>query len=214
MASSSSVQRQYDRWAPVYDALWGRYARRTLRVLDAWAAAAPHEAVLDVGCGTGAFEARLLARYPSQRITGVDLSARMVAVAREKLSGYPSAAFVQAPASALPFADGAFDVVVSASVFHYFEDPHAALGEMQRVLRPGGRLVLLDWCRDFWTCRVMDAVLTLLDPAHRTCYTLADLLAMLRHAGLAVRRFERFRLDLIWGLMITEAAPRPPSGAA
>lgn len=200
------VARQYDRWASVYDWLWRKYVDRTLAVLQTWTALQPGERVLDVGCGTGAFEQRLIAAGADNEIVGVDLSVKMLERARTKLAAHPHVAFQQADAHDLPFADDRFDVVVSASTFHYFDDPERALSEMGRVLCPGGRLVVLDWCRDFWTCRVMDRVLGVIDPAHRRCFTLGEMRAFIAETSLTLCQAERFRVSWFWwGMMIIEA---------
>ena len=68
------IQRQYDRWAKTYDWLWRRYTSKTLAVLKEWVHVGPEDEVLDVGCGTEAFEWRLLAGHSHQGMVGVDLS--------------------------------------------------------------------------------------------------------------------------------------------
>lgn len=212
--SSEKTRRQYDLWAAVYDRVWRGYVRATTEALLAEARPVRGEAVLDVGCGTGGFAVRLLAEQPTAQpterapqavprpITGVDLSAQMLAAAREKTRGETTDThFVKADAHDLPFDDATFDVVVSASVLHYLADPVAALGEMQRVARPSGRVVVLDWCRDFRAMRWMDALLRRVDPAHRRVFTTVELRGLLREAGLAPTRTRRFR-HWWWGLMV------------
>lgn len=203
-----TVAAQYDVWARVYDVLWRRYTENTLPVLQAAAAVRSDERVLDLACGTGALARRLDGSVPDLRLVGVDLSASMIDRARRKMGGRPGIRFVEADAHDLPFSRAAFDVVLCANTFHYFSHPGTVLSEARRVLRPGGRLVLLDWCRDFWTCRAMDAVLRRVDPAHHECYTLDDLRGRLRTAGFDVRWDLRYRFDLIWGMMVVEARPR------
>jgi ubiquinone/menaquinone biosynthesis C-methylase UbiE len=201
---ADTTRRQYDRWAAVYDWVWRGYIRATTEALLAEAHLAPGERVLNVGCGTGGLEARALAERPDQSITGVDLAEKMLAAARRKTQDAPGARFVQADAHDLPFADDSFDVVMSASTLHYLADPAAALGEMRRVAWPGGRVVVLDWCRDFRAMRWMDALLRRVDPAHRCVFTTAELRALLREAGLAPKRARRVR-HWWWGLMVGTA---------
>jgi ubiquinone/menaquinone biosynthesis C-methylase UbiE len=105
----------------------------------------------------------------------------------------------------LPFPDHSFDVVISANSFHYFDDPLESLQEMQRVLKPDGRLVLLDWCRDGWICQLCDIALKWIDPAHKQCYTQKELHNFLNSAQFQVSRSARVRLTLIWELMAVEA---------
>ena len=90
----STVARQYDRAARTYDRFWARYVCRTQDLLDGAARIRPGERVLDVGCGTGTFAARLVARHPAQDATGVDVSAGMLAEARRKTAHAPNARFV------------------------------------------------------------------------------------------------------------------------
>ena len=91
--------------------------------------------VLDLGCCKGRFARRLEARGAS--VVGLDLSARMLAEA-EGLDR------VRGAVRDLPFADGAFDAVIAIETFEHVRDVHAALVEARRVLRPGGRLVVID----------------------------------------------------------------------
>jgi len=71
-------------------------------------------------------------------MVGVDLSVKMLEIAREKCQAYPNVTFCTASSSALPFPDRSFDMVVSTSALHYFDQPEVSLGEMRRVLKPGG----------------------------------------------------------------------------
>jgi ubiquinone/menaquinone biosynthesis C-methylase UbiE len=111
--------------------------------------AGPNPAVaLDIGCGTG-FLALQLARL-GHRVVGIDAAAEMLALARAKAThdGLSSrATFHQADAERLPFADGSFDLVVERHVVWTLPEPPMALAEWRRVLRPGGRVVLVegDW---------------------------------------------------------------------
>ena len=199
------MQQQYDRLAPIYDQRWQFYITNTLSFLIEWAGIAPEDKVLDVACGTGELERRLTVQHPQQTIVGVDLSAQMLAIAQPKCVDHPHVSFQPASASALPWQHPQFDVVVCANAFHYFDTPDAVLGEMQRVLQASGRVFLLDWCRDFVVCRLCDWVLGWFDPAHKRCYTEAELHKLLVTAGYSIQRSQRVRFGLIWGLMAVEA---------
>ena len=191
---SDAARRQYDRAAATYDRRWAGYVRQTVDLLAAHARIAPGERVLDVGCGTGTFVRRLVDANPAQAVVGVDLSAGMLGVARRTAGTAPNVRFVEASAEALPLPDGAFDVAVSASALHYADRPDVALAEMARVLRPGGRAVVLDWDRSRWPMPLLDAALRVVDPAHKRTLTACDLGRLLAGAGFAshsVRTFDR-----------------------
>lgn len=101
--------------------------------------------VIDVGCGTGNYT-RHLARAAGEGLTvGLDASETMVAAAAER-SDRANLAYLRGDACALPFGDETFDVACSVGVIHMVEEPMVALGEMVRVLTPGGRLVVVASC--------------------------------------------------------------------
>ena len=105
----------------------------------------PGQKVLDVACGTGVL-AREAARRagPGGQVAGLDRNEGMLAVARRKR---PDVAWRQGVAEALPYDAGQFDAVVSQFGLMFFDDRPAALREMLRVLRPGGRLAVAVWDR-------------------------------------------------------------------
>lgn len=201
------VRDQYDQMAAVYDQRWSCYVANTLSFLKSWANIPPEATVLDIACGTGEFERLLLTEHPTQQMVGVDISEKMLEIAKQKLHAYPNISFHTAPASALPFASKSFDVIVSASSFHYFDDPDAALAEMKRVLKPDGTVVILDWSRDYLLCRICDIVLKIVDPAYKQCYTQDEFHRLLASAGFNIRCATRVRFGVVWGLMIAAALP-------
>lgn len=205
--TETRVRKQYDQMADIYDQRWSNYVRNTLSFLKNWAQISPLATVLDVACGTGEFERLLLADYPTQQIVGVDISDKMLVIAEQKCHAYPNVSFQTAPASALPFANDSFDVIVSANAFHYFDNPNAALEEMKRVLKPNGTVVILDWCKDYLLCRVCDVVLKFFDPAYKKCYTQNEFHNFLKSAQLDIGCATRVRFGIVWGLMVAEATP-------
>ncbi len=107
----------------------------------------PGEAVLDLGCGAG-FDAFVAAQFvgPGGRVAGVDLSPEMLAVAEAGRveNDLPQIEFREAAVEALPFPDASFDVALSNGVLNLIPDKPAALREIFRVLKPGGRLQACD----------------------------------------------------------------------
>jgi arsenite methyltransferase len=122
-------------------------ARRRGLVREALGAS-PGDRVLDVGCGPGFFELELVEEVgPEGSVVGIDVSPASVAVARSRSEGHGNLAFHEADATDLPVADGQFDRALSVQVLEYVSEVDAALLELRRALRPGGRLVVwdVDW---------------------------------------------------------------------
>jgi ubiquinone/menaquinone biosynthesis C-methylase UbiE len=199
------VQQQYDHLAKIYDQRWQSYVTNTLNFLKQWAQIHPQASVLDVACGTGEFERLLLQDQPNQQIVGIDISAEMLAIAKNKLRSYSSVSFHQGSVTAIPSAGELFDVVICASSFHYFDAPLEAIAEMKRVLKPGGKLIILDWCKDFLLCRFCDAALKVFDPAHKQCYTQQEFHHFLASSQLTIEAATKLRFGWVWGLMVATA---------
>lgn len=112
------------------------------RLADA-ARLSPGKTVLDVACGTGVLTCEAQNRVsPGGAVTGLDCNEAMLAVARRKAANID---WRLGRAESLPFADHAFDAVVSQFGLMFFSDRSAALKEMWRVLRPGGRMAVAVW---------------------------------------------------------------------
>jgi arsenite methyltransferase len=110
----------------------------------------PGERVLDIGSGPGFLADEMAEEVgPEGRVHGIDPSESMLAIARRRDRPVEYAA---GDALALPFADAAFDAAVATQVYEYVPDMPAALAEVRRVLRPGGRLLILDtdWDSIVW----------------------------------------------------------------
>lgn len=103
----------------------------------------PESRVLDLGCGPGGFTAVLA--ETAREVVGLDVSPAWVETARRTLEerGLPGTA-VTGSGSALPFPDGAFDVVSLVDVIHHLDEPEGVLREVHRVLRKGGRLLIFE----------------------------------------------------------------------
>ena len=115
--------------------------------------ASPGDRVLDAGCGPGFYTSETLERVgPEGCVVGVDRSEPMLALAAKRCEGHANVAFHQGDVTALPVADADFDRALSVQVLEYVADIPAALAELRRVLRPGGRLLLwdVDWATVSW----------------------------------------------------------------
>jgi ubiquinone/menaquinone biosynthesis C-methylase UbiE len=197
------IVKKYARLARRYDKRWAYYVDATARETARRLCLKPGEAVLDVGCGTGALLSLLSRMHSPDRLCGVEPIAQMLAVARRRLD--PRVALCRGWAQRLPFADQRFDVVVCCNVFHYLRAAPRALREMRRVVRSGGRVVITDWCDDYLACRVCDWFLRRWDPAHAKAYRSDECVELLRSAGHAHVDLDRYKISWLWGLMTAQA---------
>jgi ubiquinone/menaquinone biosynthesis C-methylase UbiE len=132
----------------IYDFVSRRLVRRMYRRIAAdIAQLAPQNAVvLDVGTGPGVLLVELATLRPDLRLTGVDLSADMISSAQRNLRPIADRATAQvANVTSLPFPDDSFDLIVSSLSLHHWDEPEAAVPELARVLRSGGRVHIYDF---------------------------------------------------------------------
>ena len=182
-------------WAAgdAYEPYIGRWSRPVAREFVAWLGVSGGAAWLDVGCGTGALSQAVLEGADPAAVVGVDPSPGFLATARARLGG--PARFAVADARRLPLADGRVDATVSGLVLNFVPDPAAAVAEMARVTRPGGRVAAYVWdyagrmelIRRFWdAAAAVDPAAAALDEGRRFGLCRPEpLAALFRDAGLA-----------------------------
>jgi ubiquinone/menaquinone biosynthesis C-methylase UbiE len=165
MSEVSTTSSSFSGAAEAYEDIMGRWSRRLAGPFIDFVGLAEGETVLDVGCGTGSLTLAVAERVKGTRVTGVDLSEAYIAFARAH-SEDQRITFETADACALPYADGAFDRVMSMLVLNFVPDAPAAAAEMVRVTRPGGIVAAAVWdlrggfttSQMFWnTAAAMDA---------------------------------------------------------
>ena len=145
---TAKAVRVWDKTAPRYDRDIRFWERVQLTGGREWIAARAEGRVLEVAIGTG----RNLEHYPPDvTVTGIELSPAMLAIARQHSTDLGRDVDLrEGDAQALPFPADSFDTVVCALSLCTIRDPAAAIAEMKRVLRPGGRLLLLDHVGSTW----------------------------------------------------------------
>ena len=132
----------WDSIAWVYDIFADGINRKANRKLCKVVAGliSPTDDVLECACGTGLLSGVIAKRCKS--LTATDFSAKMLARTRKKYGHYPHVRFEQADILHLPYPDARFDTVVAANVIHLLDNPHQALRELDRVCKPGGKLII------------------------------------------------------------------------
>ena len=202
-----NLLKRYERYAPSYDRRFARYSEGTLHKALELVPDVDGQ-LLDVACGTGLFESLLREQRAHMQVTGVDLSPQMLERARERFADDDRVRFTQGSAERIDAPDATFDVVVCNNAFHLVQDAPAALREFRRVLKPGGRSIIVDWCMDFPQIVMMDVFFRLADRQVRNIRTVEAMAKLLHEAGFEVTHRERFRVPPLWGLMAVAAERR------
>ena len=158
--------------------------------------------VLDAGCGTGAVIALLSEKYPEKHYTGIDLSPKMIEVASAKKT--ENAVFVCGDCENLPFEDNSFDAITCSMSFHHYPHPVDFFRSCERVLRPGGRLIIRDMTAGPLKLKLINAVeiplVHLLGKGDVACYGRKDFERFCQESGLKLELFEQrkgFRLHSV-----------------
>jgi ubiquinone/menaquinone biosynthesis C-methylase UbiE len=187
----AQATREFEHWSAGYDRsilqflLFRPAHRAIINRLQARFGDRP-ATILDVGCGTGVLAARIAAAMPRATIWGVDLVDSMLLGGRDRWQALPRQTVpIQGDSERLPFRDGAFDAVTCANSFHHYPHQDRAVQEMHRVLKPGGRVLLLDGSRDgVWGWFIYDLCVTAVEGDVRHA-SAGDLRALFRAAGFA-----------------------------
>lgn len=140
------TQTEFDAWSAgqSYEHYMGRWSRKIATRFIDWVDPPADLAWLEIGCGTGALTAAILAQTSPKSILSTDQSNDFVAHAKTEIKD-DRATFQVAGATALPCPDDSVDVVTSGLVFNFIPDTHTALAEMRRVLRPEGMAAFYVW---------------------------------------------------------------------
>lgn len=200
----------FDKQAAGYDARWKSYLRCTHAMALGLLRPQPGDVILDAAGGTGAL-AMDLAQLVGQRgqVVVADTSEGMLAVARRRLAGLPNVRVVQEDLSASGFPAEYFSKIVCANAFHYCREPEAAFAGFERVLKWGGCVALVDWCRDQWRGRLLDYLMPLFDKSHVRAYGQVELVRLAEGAGFAVTDVAHSNHGP-WGLVGLAAEKMPP----
>jgi len=160
----------HDVWAvgDAYEAYVGRWSRRVAEAFVRWLDAPAGWRWVDVGCGTGALTAAVLAQADPAEVIGVDPSDGFLARARDRITD-ARVAFHVGDARSLPVPDGGVDAVVSGLAVNFVPEPDRAAADMVRALRPGGLAAayVWDYAEGMRMMRIFWDAATMLDPAAR-----------------------------------------------
>jgi len=158
--------------------------------------------LLDCGCGSGPMISLLYEKDPTKNYTGLDITPRMIEVARQK--NLKGVSWVVGDCENLPFEKDSFDAIICSNSFHHYPNPQAFFDSAKRVLRVGGRLILQDYTASkhvLWFMNHTEMPLAnLVGHGDVAAYSLDEIKVFCNRAGLKIEKLERaqkFRLHLV-----------------
>ena len=183
-----------------------------LNLLIEASGAGPADTVLDVACGGGIVVCGF-ARV-ARHTTGIDLTPAMLDRARQLQAekGLTNVTWKLGDVLPLPYPDASFSIVTSRFAFHHFLDPFAVLGEMKRVCKPGGRVIVADSAPAADKADAFNAVEKLRDPSHVRALPLAELRSLFTRHGLPEPRHTPYRLESDLESLLARSFPNPGDG--
>lgn len=208
-SSNEAVQAQFSRQAQKYEASPVHANGEDLKWIVEVAALTGTERVLDVGTGTG-HTAMALSRS-ARTVIGADLTERMVesstSLAEER--GLVNVQFVVSDVVRMPFPSAYFDLVTCRLAAHHFADPDGAVAEVARVLKPGGRIILVDHIAP--ESPKLDQFINRLDwlrdGSHVREWTISEWLDKLRRVGIDAQEVKTWNLPLDFDWWIQQSSP-------
>jgi ubiquinone/menaquinone biosynthesis C-methylase UbiE len=198
---------------------WPIFTLERRIMMSVLARSTPAGRLVDIGCGPGYLVAAIARRYPLLKVTGLDNNVEMINIARHNWPPEPyQIEFITGDAHRMPFAANSFDFAVSTLSLHHWVDAAQVFREVQRILKTGGRFIILDLRRDSprWMYLAFQIGQALIAPEaiKRTngtvgsfwaAYTPSELKAIIAKAGIT-----EFNIDPAFGWMVTRG--RKPEG--
>ncbi len=192
---NSRILDQFTRQAAPFAAAAAIRNQKALDRIVQWAGAGPDDTVLDVACGPGLL-ACAFAKVAKQA-TGIDMTPAMLEQAHktQQQQGLKNVSWLPGNVYSLPFPPEQFSIVSSRFAFHHLQDPLAALKEMRRVCKPGGRIVVADMAPQLAKASALNAAELLRDPSHVRAMPVDELRSLFDQAGLATPQINHYRME-------------------
>ncbi len=192
---NSRILDQFTRQAAPFAAAAPIRNQEALDRIVQWAGAGPDDTVLDVACGPGL----LVCAFGKvvKHATGIDMTPAMLEQARrtQQEQGLKNVSWQQGDVYSLPFPPLQFSIVSSRFVFHHLQDPLAALKEMKRVCKPGGRIVVADMAPQPAKADALNAAEKLRDPSHVRALPVDELRGLFEQASVGTPQVFGYRME-------------------
>lgn len=203
----STIVEQFSRQAIPFTQVPGHFD--ALQILLELSGVCKDDTVLDVACGPGLVACEF-ARHAGQ-VTGVDITPAMIEQAekRQRELALANISWSVGAAVPLPYPDNSFSLVLTRYSYHHLQAPAAALAEMIRVCRPGGRVLVADVAMDSAKSGAYDQLEILRDPSHTHALTNEEFAALFQRSGLLECRQSAYGVDIELETQLRASFPNP-----
>lgn len=205
---SDSTIKIYNQLARSYEKRWESYLNHTHKIFLNHIELKGGETLLDISGGTGLLADKILNQETMvQHFVVNDPSEQMLNVARKRLAEKSNISFSNYSAEELSFQADSFDAIFCLNSFHFYRDQPSVLHELYKLLKPRGRLYLLDWNREGWFWLV-NQVINWGSNEHIHTRSLTEMENMMRNSGFAIRSTIRWRW-WYWKFMFIQGDKSP-----
>jgi ubiquinone/menaquinone biosynthesis C-methylase UbiE len=187
---------KWDKWAETFDrgSLKYDYLRSAQMGVISLLKLSENVSMLDIGCGTG-WALGQAARLNGDKgsFYGLDLSEKMIEKAKVNFTGRGNFHFIKANAEDIPLSGNQFDIIICTNSFHHYLHPGKALREMHRLLKPSGKVYILDPPADLWIARALGKIFHLFDSAHVRLHSSREFEKLINSAGFTYLGAEKIK---------------------
>ncbi len=204
--SSNRAEEKYDHIARYYDKRWQGYLEATNKVAIELLEPKPGDVILDASGGTGLLIETIISKMRGEgKFYLTDISREMLDVAEDRLSGFENVLITRQDVHELAFPANYFSKILCVSALHYYVGPQSVLNNFYRILKPDGKLIIVDWCKDSLDFRLLDLFLRVFSKHHIRIYSSAALKSLVEISNFKVEKIIKFTHGL-WKLVGLRAA--------
>lgn len=187
-----SNKRKWNLLSGVYDTFFYDIFRYLQRRVIEKTECRPAMRILDMGCGTGRGLILFAEKHGREHeLYGVDISEKMIGKALKNCKNLSKVHLIVAPAEKMPFADSFFDAILCTNSFHHYSDPEHALLEAERVLKPGGKMYILELTPDSFFLKTVNYLLGKIERQHTSFYSTREMKMMFEKNGFEHMKSEK-----------------------
>ncbi len=201
---TDSTIKWYNRTAQRYEDKWEKYLKHTHRALLEHIEVNNSDKILDVSCGTGLLAQQMLKQgYSFDEFCLNDPSERMLAIARRRFSNHENIRFTNEKVQQLSHPVNYFDTIICLNSFHFYEEQQQVLNRFHAILKPGGKLYLLDWNREYFF-KIVNQVIKWANSTYINTRSLSDLQKMVHETGFELAASDSWNWRY-WKFLFVEA---------